>query len=216
VILSGNALYGTAQYGGSSGNGTVFKLNTDGTGFTNLYSFGSSPSDGAEPQGGLILSGNTLYGTTEKGGSAFSGTVFGINTDGTGFTNLYSFTSGNYNSSGIITNSDGALPSAGLILLGNTLYGTADGGGISGYGTVFSLFFPPQLTIIQNRTNVIVTWPNNVAGFNYSGFTMQSTTNLVSPVVWTTNFPAPVVINGQNTVTNPISGTQQFFRLSNP
>jgi len=216
VILSGNALYGTAQYGGSSGNGTVFKLNTDGTGFTNLYSFGSSPSDGAEPQGGLILSGNTLYGTTEKGGSAFSGTVFGINTDGTGFTNLYSFTSGNYNSSGIITNSDGALPYAGLILLGNTLYGTADGGGISGYGTVFSLFFPPQLTIIQNRTNVIVTWPNNVAGFNYSGFTMQSTTNLVSPVVWTTNFPAPVVINGQNTVTNPISGTQQFFRLSNP
>ena len=103
-----------------------------------------------------------------------------------------------------------------MILLGNTLYGTADGGGISGYGTVFSLFFPPQLTIIQNRTNVIVTWPNNVAGFNYSGFTMQSTTNLVSPVVWTTNFPAPVVINGQNTVTNPISGTQQFFRLSNP
>jgi hypothetical protein len=32
--------------------------------------------------------------------------------------------------------------------------------------------------------------------------------------VWTTNSPAPVVANGQNTVTNPISGTQQFFRLT--
>jgi hypothetical protein len=32
--------------------------------------------------------------------------------------------------------------------------------------------------------------------------------------VWTTNSPAPVVVNGQNTVTNPISGAQQFFRLS--
>jgi uncharacterized repeat protein (TIGR03803 family) len=221
LILSGNTLYGTTEEGGSGGNGTVFRINTDGTGFTNLYSFTAFPasyfnSDGSYPSAGVILSGNALYGTAQYGGSSGNGTVFKLNTDGTGFTNLYSFTSGNYNSSGIITNSDGALPSAGLILLGNTLYGTADGGGISGYGTVFSLFFPPQLTIIQNRTNVIVTWPNNVAGFNYSGFTMQSTTNLVSPVVWTTNFPAPVVINGQNTVTNPISGTQQFFRLSNP
>jgi uncharacterized repeat protein (TIGR03803 family) len=211
LILSGNTLYGTTEEGGSGGNGTVFKLNTDGMGFTNLYSFGSSPSDGAEPQAGLILLGNTLYGTTEKGGSAFSGTVFGINTDGTGFTNLYSFTSGNYNSSGIITNSDGALPYAGLILLGNTLYGTADGGGISGYGTVFSLFFPPQLTIILSGSNVTLTWPTNA-----TGFTLEFATNLVSPIFWNTNSPAPVVINGQNTVTNPISGTRQFFRLSNP
>jgi hypothetical protein len=29
----------------------------------------------------------------------------------------------------------------------------------------------------------------------------------------TTNSPAPVVVNGQNTVTNPITGNQQFFRL---
>jgi hypothetical protein len=36
VILSGTALYATALNGGTYGNGTVFKLNTDGTGFTNL------------------------------------------------------------------------------------------------------------------------------------------------------------------------------------
>ncbi len=114
LILSGNTLYGTSMYGGSSGNGTVFVMNTDGTGFTNLYSF--SGSDGAEPQAVLVLSGNTLYGTTQNGGSSGNGIIFAINTDGTGFTNLYNFTvlSSNY------TNSDGANPHAGLIITGNS------------------------------------------------------------------------------------------------
>ena len=39
LILSGNTLYGTASSGGSSGDGTVFAVNTDGTGFTTLHSF---------------------------------------------------------------------------------------------------------------------------------------------------------------------------------
>ena len=39
-------------------------------------------------------------------------------------------------------------------------------------------------------------------------------TRVPSLPVWTTNSPIPVVVNGLNTVTNPISGTQQFFRLS--
>src|SRR5439155_7669597 len=45
------------------------------------------------------------------------------------------------------TNSDGANPFGGLILSGNTLYGTATYGGSSGRGTVFSLSLslsPPQ------------------------------------------------------------------------
>ena len=49
-------------------------------------------SDGSYPYAGLILSGNTLYGTTIDGGSSGNGTVFAVNTDGTGFTNLHSFT----------------------------------------------------------------------------------------------------------------------------
>ena len=163
-------------------------------------------SDGANPYAGLILSGNTLYGTAHNGGSSGNGTVFAVNTDGTGFTNLYSFT-------GTVTATE-LFPQAGLILSGNTLYGTACYGGSSGNGTVFSLSFAPQLTIILSGTNVILTWPTNVAGFDYTGYTLQSTTNLVSPAVWTTVSPAPVVVNGQNTVTNPISGTQQFYQLS--
>ena len=128
LILSGNTLYGTAESGGSSGDGTVFGVNTDGTGFTNLHSF-TGGGDGANPIAGLILSGDTLYGSANGGGSSGNGTLFRINTDGTGFTNLHSFSGG----------SDGAYPYAGLILSGSTLYGTANGGGSSGYGTVFSV-----------------------------------------------------------------------------
>jgi uncharacterized repeat protein (TIGR03803 family) len=218
LILSGNTLYGTAYSGGSSGNGTVFAVNPDSTGFTNLYGFSqlSGPypgtnSDGAGPVAGLILSGNTLYGTTLKGGSSGNGTVFAVNTDGTDFRNLYNFTA--LSSSYPYTNRDGALPYGGLILSGNTLYGTAYKGGSSGKGTVFSLSFTPQLTIVPSGTNVILTWPTNYAGFNYTGFTLQTTTNLGPLAAWTTNLPSPVVVNGSNAVTNPISGTKQFFRL---
>ena len=70
----------------------------------------------------------------------------------------------------------------------------------------------PQLTITPSDTNVLLTWPTNNAGYDYTGFTLQSATNLDSPV-WTTNSPAPFVIGGQNVVTNPICGPQQFYRL---
>jgi uncharacterized repeat protein (TIGR03803 family) len=186
----------------------VFAVNTNGTGFTNLHSFTSTSgpsytnSDGANPIATLISSGNTLFGTTWQGGGSGIGTIFSINTDGTGFTTLHSFTGG-----------DGARPVGGLILSSNTLYGTAYQGGSSGNGTVFSLSFSPQLTIIPSGANVVLTWPTNVAGFDYSGYILQTATNLVS-TVWATNFPPPVVVNGQNTVTNPISGNQRFFRLS--
>ena len=88
--------------------------------FTTLYSF-TGGNDGAQPSAGLILSGNTLYGTAVYGGALGNGTVFAVNTDGTGFTNLHSF-----------TNADGTNPYGSLILSGNTLYGTAALGGSPG------------------------------------------------------------------------------------
>lgn len=216
LILSSNTLYGTTYQGGSWGVGSVFALETDGTGFRNLHIFsassdnglGATNSDGALPSCVLVLSGNTLYGTTLSGGSAGAGTVFSLNTDGTGFTVLHSFTAQDFG-----TNSDGTTPNAGLVLSGQTLYGTASYGGSEGSGTVFSLSFRPQMSITPFSTSVVLSWPTNYAGFDYTGYTLQSATNLVSPV-WTTISSATVVINGQNTVTNPISGTKQFYRLS--
>jgi uncharacterized repeat protein (TIGR03803 family) len=197
LILSSNILYGTAQAGGTNGNGTVFAVNTNGTSFKTLYAFTATDgngdnSDGARPYSALILSGNTLYGTTPFGGANAYGTVFAINTDGTGFTNLYSFTGG----------SDGGNPWGSLVLSGNTLYGTANVGGTIGYyGTVFGLSLPlPQLTISPSGTNVVLTWPPNV-----TGFVLQTSTNLSSPV-W-------VTLIGQNAVTNSITDVQRFYRL---
>jgi len=67
---------------------------------------------------------------------------------------------------------------------------------------------PAQLTTIPSGTNVILAWPTNAVGF-----ILQSTTNLVSPAVWSTNSPTPVAIAGQNTVTNLLTGVQKFYRL---
>jgi len=203
LILSSNTLYGTASVGG-----TVFAINTDGTGFIVLLNFGDYPAfDPANPSAGLILSNNTLYGTTGSGGSSGLGTVFKVNTDGTGFTTLHSFAA----TPPIppYTNSDGAFPVAGLILSSNVLYGTAEWGGSYGNGTVFSIFIQPQLTINPVGQSVILSWSTN-----YDSFTLQSTTNLNS-AVWTTNPSAPIVVNELNTVTKPISATREFYRLSN-
>jgi uncharacterized repeat protein (TIGR03803 family) len=78
LILSGNTLYGTAVYHGTSNGGTVFAINTDGTGFTVLHSF-TLDSNGAGPHAGLILSGNTLYGATSSyDNTSNAGTVFSL------------------------------------------------------------------------------------------------------------------------------------------
>jgi uncharacterized repeat protein (TIGR03803 family) len=202
LILSGNALYGTASQGGKASAGAVFKINTDGTGFTNLHSFINKPNT-ANPAGGLILSGNTLYGTAAGGGGSTCGTLFSINTNGTDFTTLYSLTG----PSGY----DGGDPVAALILSDGTVYGTTmlDGtvnGNEAGNGTVFSFVLPVPvpvlLTLTPYGTSIILTWP-----VSETGFTLQSTTNLVPPVIWST-------VSGQFTVTNSVSGMQKFYRLS--
>ena len=61
-------LYGTARDGGSTGYGTVFKLNPDGTGFTVLHEFDGTT--GANPYAGLVQGADgALYGTAPSGGN---------------------------------------------------------------------------------------------------------------------------------------------------
>jgi len=64
MTLAGNTLDGTTTAGGAGQQGTVFKLNTDGSAFSVLYSF--SYATGAQPDP-LILSGNDLYGMMAYG-----------------------------------------------------------------------------------------------------------------------------------------------------
>jgi uncharacterized repeat protein (TIGR03803 family) len=82
MTLNGSTLYGMTYRGGSSGNngdgyGTIFKIGTDGSGYSVLHPF-SDGSDGAYPAGSLTLSGSTLYGMTNGGGAYNKGVIFSL------------------------------------------------------------------------------------------------------------------------------------------
>ena len=143
LILDNNTLYGTTYSAGSSSNGIVFKVNTDGSGYTVLKSFSAlsdqpyqtqTNNDGAWPQAGLVLSNSILFGTTMNGGLYGGGTVFKIQTDGLGFAVLKHFPW-----QGGTASTNTSHPQADLILVGNTLYGTSYYGGTNNTGTIFKL-----------------------------------------------------------------------------
>jgi uncharacterized repeat protein (TIGR03803 family) len=128
-------LYGTTITGGTYGDGTVFTITTTGTEQV-VYSF-TNASGGHTPASLIDVKGN-LYGTTPSGGkydspSGGDGTVFRVTTSGTEEV-LHSFGRGH----------DGTFPTANLIDVNGTLYGTTPYGGKNGLlnggdGTVFSI-----------------------------------------------------------------------------
>jgi uncharacterized repeat protein (TIGR03803 family) len=144
-------LYGVARAGGPNGNGTVFKLGKDGTGFTVLHAFGATTSganvtpptnaDGIAPLGALVQAPDGyFYGTTSRGGTTGYGTIFRIRFDGTGFGLVRTFpVLTQATSSDPLVNADGAVPLAGLTDgQDGRLYGVASGGGSNGLGTVYA------------------------------------------------------------------------------
>jgi uncharacterized repeat protein (TIGR03803 family) len=135
-VSSGSTLYGMTYLGGGTGLGTIFKINSDGSGFQLLHEFADGLNDGAFPYGSLALSQSTLYGMTFAGGTAGTGVLFKINTDGNGFNVLHGFAGGA---------DDGSMPLGSLIFIDLTLYGMTNAGGDSDWGVIFSfpLWSPP-------------------------------------------------------------------------
>jgi hypothetical protein len=84
--------------------------------------------------------------------------------------------------------------------------------GVSQSGAVLTVTVNADQSGTVGPNSIILTWPATTNG----GFSLQSTTNVCSPMVWANVSNSPVVVNGQNIVTNLISGGQQFFRLANP
>ena len=119
-------LYGMTYQGGR-GYGVIFRMNTDGTDYTILQNF--IRVNGRHPCSSLIQGKDgKLYGLTSDGGSSYNGVIFGMNTDGTGYTILQNFNSTN-----------GASPFGSLIQgKDGKFYGMTRYGGSSGKGVIFS------------------------------------------------------------------------------
>ncbi len=136
---------------GWSGCGTIFKVTSTGEEAV-LYSFCSQTncSDGAHPDGVLIMdSQGNLYGTTFYGGAFSGGTVFKLDPATGVETVLYSFAGG----------SDGQGPLGGVLmdstgnLFGTTLHGGSTGCNANGYvgcGTVFELSTTGHETVLYS------------------------------------------------------------------
>jgi uncharacterized repeat protein (TIGR03803 family) len=139
--------YGTTSTGGTNGQGTIFRIAFDGTGFQVLKHFDATPNkdpstglpendSGSGPLAGLT-DGNDgfLYGVAAFGGASGLGAVFAMTPDGGTFSVLHNFAGPN-----------GAQP-VGELLLGSDgkLYGTTSAGGqnaageTTSFGTVFSI-----------------------------------------------------------------------------
>jgi uncharacterized repeat protein (TIGR03803 family) len=137
--------YGTTQFGGANGQGTVYKVTPAGA-LTAIYSFCnvSGCTDGGQPFAGLVLGpdGN-FYGAT-------LGTIFTITPSGS-LTTLYTFCS-------LSKCADGTGEYAPLVLGSDgNFYGVTQGGGAvqtyeceGGCGTVFKITSSGTLTTLYS------------------------------------------------------------------
>ena len=141
-------LYGVTWSGGSFGQGTVFRVTTQGS-LKTIYSFCTVYyfcTDGANPTGSLTVGTNgVLYGATELGGNSncgYGGTgcgeIFRVTAPGS-LQNLHGFDI-----------SDGDSPSSVVMGSDGNFYGTTPTGGAYNQGTVFRITPSGQLTTIYN------------------------------------------------------------------
>lgn len=127
LVSDGTFLYDVRYDGGINGGGSIFKIKPDGSGYSVIYNFEDANS-GLNPVGTLVLSGSTLYGMTNFGGSNNFGVIYKIEKDGTNFKKLFDF-----------NNSNGAIPIYSMIISGTTLFGVSFNGGDNGRGLLFKI-----------------------------------------------------------------------------
>jgi uncharacterized repeat protein (TIGR03803 family) len=140
VMDSAGNLYGTTEFGGNGGAGTIFKINPSGV-ETILYYFGNGSGDGFFSASSLSFDkqGN-LYGTTLAGGALGGGTVFKLTPSGAETILLSLGTPGPAD-----TYSSGVVPDA----FGN-VYGVSASGGTYDLGTVYKVDASLNLTVLHS------------------------------------------------------------------
>ena len=192
-------LYGTTSGGGLNGGGVVFSLTPQlGGAWTEnvLFNFGPWPGGGMGSTAGLVFDGaGNLYGTTQYGGTASCGWMYGVPYPGCGTVFQLSPGPGGawtgkvlYTFCSLADCADGSYPVAGLVLdqAGN-LYGTTRQGGDSyscgglGCGLVFSL---TPSTGGSWTESVLYRFTGRSDGGNpYSGLTFSSAGDLYGTTI---------------------------------
>jgi len=139
---SDGTLYGTAEYGGANGDGTVFKMTLQGQ-ETILHTFSGTPDGRLAAYPVVIGSDQNIYGTTPLGGSAGHGILFRVTPQGT-YTIIHQF------GDGTVAN-DGTSPNALTVGVDGNLYGTTFSGGTTiSYGTAYRMTLNGTETILHN------------------------------------------------------------------
>ncbi len=162
---SDGSFYGTTCGGGTDGEGTVFKITTNGVLDTIVSFVGASGA----PFAGLVVGrdGN-FYGTTQVGGTFGAGTVFRVTTNG-GLTTLIDFADYGLNEAeeALVLGSDGCL------------YGTTlSGSGIANVGgSVFRLdLLAHSIETVEATNGAVLIRVFGTAGQRY---TVHATTNMI-------------------------------------
>jgi|GEM_PF-2414319 len=184
-------LYGVTAAGGSEGSGVVFRLGTDGAGFTSLHDFSGTDTAAVGGDGGCPVSApaldktGTLYGATTVGGDTDHGTIYRIGTDGV-YAPLFALQSGDGASASLVAGSSGLL------------YGTTADGGGSASGELFQVDANPAAThlLCTKADGQMALWNVSTADGKaaqrvcgpYSGWTAQAVADGpdgLSRVLWT-------------------------------
>lgn len=159
-------LFGTTSQGGSHLDGTLYTINTDGTGFNKIHEFDSIY--GKHPHGTLVqLPNGRLAGVTAHGGSFGKGVLYTINTDGSDYTVIKSFRH-SWPSAGLLLASDG-------MLYGATASTQTHGGvvfRISPLGTLYTELaaFDPLPFDLQDLVSALIELPDGrLVGTSFYG-----------------------------------------------
>lgn len=200
-------LYGVTSSGGADNDGTVFKIEPDGTGYQTIHSFSGGTSDGQQPNSTVALSNNSnLYGTTVFGGANGYGTIFQISRDGSVYNSAYQF---DY--------TDGSQPYGGLIqATDGNFYGTTTVGGANGDGTIFSYgaglpASPTGLYALGSDAQVQLAWNTDTNADPNAGYNVyrSTTSGGEGDTAYQSN-----VLNPQFTDNNVTNGTQYFYQVT--
>jgi hypothetical protein len=96
----------------------------------------------------------------------------------------------------------------------HALFAKITGGGRSRFlyaPEILSVLAPPQIVPLlsgeKRGTNFVLHWPTNAAGFR-----LECSTNLGSGR-WSDANPLPVIVDGQNSVTNDLTNPFRVYRL---